>query len=365
MTLRISNIILLVSALFGNNLDSEGDLTMFLDSYQYDGTNDSTIVELSYSIDLSYLNYIDIDNQFQDLQLSIKVESIEGEIILDKTYDIDRESIKNSTFNYIGLQRFSTIEDTVKINLIFMDSFLKHHSQINGLLPIDKYGNSPSLSDIMLVQSIDKSEANSIYSKGGLNLIPLVNRTIDINDDKKTIYIYYQLNNIFFSENDESWYLPRYEIIGVDGNVITISEADSVLKSASNSARIEVIKKNELKVGKYLLNIIIKDLTTGDVLTTSKIFNVTDKPFGKNQLLPMSKNDIKKYQNQIKYIATYEEKKLFKKLSNEGKQNFIIDFWSKRDPDLSTEKNEFLIEHFNRLNYCELNIKGGIDSDMG
>lgn len=351
--------------IYGTTFKSKGDLTMFLDSYQYQGPDNCTLIELSYSIDLSYLNYIDFEGQNDNMQIAIIVESTNGSTILNKSFAIDEAVIKNTELNYIGFQSFSTSYDTVKINLFFKDSFIDRQCQIQGLLPIKKYDSSSSLSDIMFVKNIDKSKSNSIFSKGGLNLIPLSNRTINIGSDKKAFYVYYQINNIFFSDKNESWYLPRYEIIGLDGTVFINSKLDSVLKTSSNSSRIEVIKVNDLKVGKYTLNIIIEDLTTGDILSTKRSFTISEKSIGKNQMLPMEKSDIKKYLNQIKYIATYEEKKLFKKLSVEGKQNFIISFWSRRDPDISTEKNEFLIEHFNRLEYCESHIRGGINSDMG
>lgn len=355
------------SILFGSSIASNGDLTMFLDTYQYQGTSDSTLVELSYSIDLSYLNYIDYNEQYNNMQIAIFIESTDGNMILNKSFAIDRGSLDNNDLSYIGLQSFSTFYDTVKISIFFKDSFIERQGQLQKLLPIVKYDNSPSLSEIMFVKSIDKSKLNLMFSKAGLNLIPLANRNINISGDKEYFYVYYQINNIFFSDNNESWYQPRYKVIGTDGTLYINSEAeaDSVLKKSSNSSRLEMIKVNELKNGKYTLNIIVEDLTTGDILSSKSSFTITDKPIGLNQMLPMGKDDIKKYLNQIKYIATYEEKRLFKKLSPEGKQNFLISFWSRRDPDDSTEKNEFLIEHFNRLKYCESHIRGGIDSDMG
>ena len=98
------------------------------------------------------------------------------------------------------------------------------------------------------------------------------------------------------------------------------------IKKSSNSSRIEIIKVNDLKNGEYALNIIVEDLTTGDILSSNISFTITDKPIGLNQMLPMGKNDIKKYLNQIKYIATYEEKKLFKK----NKRGFIEEKYEKQ-----------------------------------
>lgn len=69
--------------LFGNVYTSKGDLTMYLDTYQYYGPNDSTLVELSYSIDLSYLKYVDIGDQIENIKIIINIEGIDGGNIIN------------------------------------------------------------------------------------------------------------------------------------------------------------------------------------------------------------------------------------------------------------------------------------------
>jgi len=167
MRLRIYIIIAYVfafSILLGSNFVSKGDLTMYLDSYQYSRTNNNTLVELSYSIDLSYLNYINSDDQYDNMQITIIVESINGSSILNKSVTFDDGAIENSEMTYIGLQSFNTSYDTVKISLFFKDSFVDKQCQIQELLPIQKYDSSPSISDIMFVKNIDKNKSNSIFS---------------------------------------------------------------------------------------------------------------------------------------------------------------------------------------------------------
>jgi len=60
----------------------------------------------------------------------------------------------------------------------------------------------------------------------------------------------------------------------------------------------------------------------------------------------------------VRLIMTGPEKKIFKKLpSEESKEEFMKEFWKKRDPDLSTEENEFKKEFENRLAYANLRFK--------
>lgn len=60
----------------------------------------------------------------------------------------------------------------------------------------------------------------------------------------------------------------------------------------------------------------------------------------------------------IQLIMTGPEKKIFNKLPDEeSKEEFMKEFWEKRDPDLSTEENEFKKEFENRLAYVSLRFK--------
>jgi GWxTD domain-containing protein len=60
----------------------------------------------------------------------------------------------------------------------------------------------------------------------------------------------------------------------------------------------------------------------------------------------------------IQLIMTSQEKKIFNKLPDEeSKEEFMKEFWEKRDPDLSTEENEFKEEFEKRLAYVNLHFK--------
>ena len=60
------------------------------------------------------------------------------------------------------------------------------------------------------------------------------------------------------------------------------------------------------------------------------------------------------------YIITEEEKDVFEKLSVvEEKEQFIEQFWYRRDPDPRTSINEFREEHFRRIAYANENFTSG------
>ena len=70
----------------------------------------------------------------------------------------------------------------------------------------------------------------------------------------------------------------------------------------------------------------------------------------------------KKWLNQdVTYIITPEEKAAFKQLSNdEERDQFIEQFWLRRDPTPDTPENEFKEEHYRRIAYANEHFSAGI-----
>ncbi len=61
------------------------------------------------------------------------------------------------------------------------------------------------------------------------------------------------------------------------------------------------------------------------------------------------------------YIISEEEKKVFKDLNNEEeRESFIEQFWLRRDPDPRTPENEFKEEHYRRIAYANERYASGI-----
>ncbi len=74
----------------------------------------------------------------------------------------------------------------------------------------------------------------------------------------------------------------------------------------------------------------------------------------------------KKWLNEdVKYIISPDEKAVFQKLtSDEEKEQFIEQFWYRRDPDPMTPTNEFKEEHYRRIAYANERFASGIPGWM-
>ena len=57
--------------------------------------------------------------------------------------------------------------------------------------------------------------------------------------------------------------------------------------------------------------------------------------------------------NDVAYIITKEEKKAFMALTtDEERENFIENFWRRRDPNPDTEENEYREQYYERIAYA-------------
>jgi GWxTD domain-containing protein len=66
-------------------------------------------------------------------------------------------------------------------------------------------------------------------------------------------------------------------------------------------------------------------------------------------------------QEDVLYIITDEEKQAFKRLkTDEERQEFVEQFWMRRDPTPDTEENEYKEEHYRRIAYANDHYASGI-----
>ncbi|MEO7539873.1 MAG: GWxTD domain-containing protein [Pyrinomonadaceae bacterium] len=77
---------------------------------------------------------------------------------------------------------------------------------------------------------------------------------------------------------------------------------------------------------------------------------------------PELKTAYKKWlDNDVDYIITSEERKAFKALAtDEERENFIEQFWRRRDPNPDTEENEYREQYYERIAYANEHFTSGI-----
>ncbi|HEX9975472.1 MAG TPA: GWxTD domain-containing protein, partial [bacterium] len=215
------------------------------------------------------------------------------------------------------------------------------------------------------VSHIQKAAKPSVFEKNGLLMIPNPLRNFSYSEQAPNAYVYFEINHLSMKSENPSSYSVSYSIEDLSGKEVAAHQRPTIPKTSSNCSRVEIIPLADLKPGLYKLTLHVTDLLSGESATNWRYFSVSSSDNAHDLLLSMTEDNIKKYFGQIKYIATAEEKELFKKLTLRGKQEFLINFWQSKDPNPETSENEFMQEHFRRLAYAEASFTGGIDSDMG
>jgi GWxTD domain-containing protein len=96
--------------------------------------------------------------------------------------------------------------------------------------------------------------------------------------------------------------------------------------------------------------------------TISKPMTAKQKKKQEDKLRKELEGPYKKWLNEdVTYIITDEERKAFKRLStNDEKEEFIEQFWLRRDPTPDTEENEYKEEHYRRIAYANDRFPSGI-----
>lgn len=89
----------------------------------------------------------------------------------------------------------------------------------------------------------------------------------------------------------------------------------------------------------------------------------TEDPSTKARKVSEEKDKIYKnwLSKDVEYIITSDEKKAYKALkTDEERENFIENFWRRRDPDPDTEENEYREEYYERIAYANEHFASGI-----
>jgi GWxTD domain-containing protein len=115
----------------------------------------------------------------------------------------------------------------------------------------------------------------------------------------------------------------------------------------------------------FLKKLSLTAILVGSVATVS----LAQKPTPTVDVADKARKQIKEvnvaYKNWINkdvdYIITPEERKAFKSLqTDEERENFIENFWRRRDPNPDTEENEYRDEYYERIAYANEHYASGI-----
>ena len=236
-------------------------------------------------------------------------------------------------------------------------------SVISAELQVPAYTDTLSISSPMFASLISSDHSKSQFVKGNKAVIP--NAARQYPSGKTLLYLYFEIYNLQppatqTNNNVEVF----YSIENNKGDTLLFVPAQTFAKPGTSCLKTQTLNIFGFEPGEYTLSMRATDLASGAVASREKSFWVYDP----NQILSVSKEDIKRYRDQIKYFATPKELDVYDMLGPNEIQPFLVRFWHSRDTSPETPENEFMLDVFARIDYANKHFKGprgGLNSDMG
>ena len=353
---------LLVSTLFAQ----PRFIPINVDYASFRAPDDSAYVEIYVSFPQRSLQYQRRDSLWvAEFQLSLNLLESEIELISRKERFINREK----TLENISLQSKLRHQFLLKVPPGNYSATVKITDLQGGVtgeyeLPLSiHYFNSDSLqiSDIELAVKISNATAPTIFTKGGLQVVP--NPSAIYHITMPVLYYYAEAFGFSTEADPPGDYTLRSYVTDIYGEVVR--KFPDITKTKPGKSAVLVGGNNivALPSGTYFLHLALTDNTTGKTVHRQKRFAMF-KPSAENlaQMRAMTTQLMQSfYENfseasldsefaKVRYIASDREKELFKSLEDiPAKAEFLANFWKDRDPDPSTPQNEFKVEYFQKV----------------
>lgn len=236
---------------------------------------------------------------------------------------------------------------------------------------------SLTLSDIELSSYIVQDTSRGLFNKNSYRVIPNPNAIYGL--EKPMLYFYAEIYNL--SKGPDSTYTVQYAILDNNGTEIRAFPPRVRKKGGTSLVEVGGVNVISFPTGKYFFELRVKDGTGPQVARKKKFFiyrkGEVIKPasVSTTTLSPLSEYykslDEKALDEEFysaSYLATKEEREIFKTLDLEAKRDFLVKFWNARDPQPETVRNELRDKHLERLHYANQHFGGfreGWKTDRG
>ena len=136
------------------------------------------------------------------------------------------------------------------------------------------------LSDIQFASNIHKAQSKTKFTKNGIEVVPHARRAFDILSPM--LYFYVELNNLTYTDAEETHYIFDYYITNQAGDTVKVNEPKTVKIIGDRQAEVGGFNALSLPTGIYYLNIHAMDNASKITSNCRKRF-VVNKPAEKNR----------------------------------------------------------------------------------
>lgn len=270
------------------------------------------------------------------------------ERIKNESVKVDNFGSTQSTKNFkISVVTFNLVPQWYKIVSVMEDNDSKQVYKVEHLVKVPAYNYKVSASDLFIISDQRAGD--------GTKLIPNITRVITTKHN--SLPIYFEI----YSDSTRRVSLT-FRICNTDDTVMYRTTAAKILQPGKNPLSYS-LDSLALPYGEYVLNATIYDTNALPLSTIKKPFSMWSAH------LPFYVRDIDKAIDEMQYIASSTEMdSLRANKTYDEKVKAFYEYWKKKDPNPTTEENEFLLEYYRRIEYANKNFSHYIEgwkTDMG
>jgi GWxTD domain-containing protein len=329
-------------------------------------------VEMYYSYNRKELDFVPQEEALLAtvlMQLSITDEQgNEVENRMWNTMSQVRDAEEAKTVDYMIIDRISVEipPGNYQIKLKATDVNSMSEGGVTKDLQVREFaGQGLQLSDIQLAFSITPEATAGRFNKGGQRVLP--NPSGVFTHAGGMVYFYAELYNLVDAANAKPEYELRFGLLDTDGKKVKDFGKQTKTKPGNSAVVMSGVNISTLTGGEYVLSLEAKDRETGKKAYATKNFVVLREPTEEELAAEL----VKRFKQDVTYIASPGELEMFDDLNFVGKRSFIDDFWRKKDTNPETPENEFKTEHYRRIQTANLRFSrtqeagDGWNTDMG
>ncbi|MBD3168684.1 MAG: GWxTD domain-containing protein [candidate division Zixibacteria bacterium] len=370
--LRISGILIAVILFNLSGGYAQEKLSLNVDTACYPRVDDSAnvLLEVYYTLPRSQLNFIKQEDKYTAaMEISLDLDTVEGDSV-DQVSWVGKTSIANlKELERKEYKFFDTVPALISpgeyvLTLGIKDVNSGRNAKVRKNITVPDFtGPGLKISQIQLAYSLNPDTTGASSAKGGKIVIPNASGIFAPEDN--FVFFYAEAHGFKFNPDSAGNFVVEVGATDKDGNRIVDFYSKTLPKPGSSAVLSNGVNAYTLGNGNYILNIKVTDLETGESVEAVKPFTIQHSEF--YGISPLMRSlyevhpeamEIKDEQqaelvyNQIKYIASPEELKIYESLNLRGKNNFMKEFWEKKDPDKSNNINEFVLQHYARWDYA-------------
>ena len=353
--------------------------------FAFDST--SNFIEFYYSFNQASLSIFETDtSKYIQGILNVSItDSASGEVIINRDWMIQNE-IEDTSFlrsNLIGLLGFILNEGVYKCEFTGIDSKnpinKKVISDVVDIKPFLKIQSS--ISDIQLASRIlqDSENTATVFYKNSYEIMPMP--TAIFGEGQPVLFYYTELYNL--TKGDAAGDFKLEQIVFNSRGALVSTSSKKINRKIDSRVEVGKVLVHKMPTDTYtlVLNLIDSVANYGvssrkkffvynpSVVSVDTFFQQTTSTLG-TMFGAMSDEELDDLFSKSRYLATPNETNQYSKLSNEeGKREFLHQFWETRDNNPNDYRNEFFLSYLKRIDESNLRYhalgREGWETDRG